>query len=158
MNAPTVEQLKAVVSPTDSPWTYLANLPFTQEANILYMLVIFGLLGAVVHYVVRWAKGEIQGSLWAYMVTDNPRRSVLAVIALLTELIGEESSGLFTTSDGHFVGWALVIAAGLKTGFLIDSIVNKATRPEWTPAQRRAEQSSDESAVKAVLPVTVDKP
>lgn len=155
MAAQTVEQLKMVIPPSDSPWSYLAHLPFTLEANILYMLILFGLVGAGIHYLVRWAKGEIQGSLWAYMFTDNPRRSVLSVIALITELVAEESAGLFMTGDGKFVGWALVIAAGLKTGFLIDSIVNKASRPEWTPAQRTAVQdAAPAEPTKAVLPVT----
>lgn len=157
MNAPTVEQLKMIVPPADSPWSYLAHLPFTLEANIFYMLVLFGIAGAVANYVVRWAKGEIQGSLFAYMFTDSPRRSVLAVIALVAELIGEQAAGLFMTADAKFVGWALVIAAGMKTGFLIDNIVNKASRPEWTPAQRKeANAAAPDEPVTAVLPIKGD--
>lgn len=154
MNSQTVEQLKAAIPPSDSPWHFLTQLPFTMEAYTLYMLLLGGLVGAGVHYLTRWAKGDIKGGLFAYMFLDNPRRSVLSLISLTSELIVEMGSGLFTTSDGGFVGWGLVLLSGLKTGFLIDAIVNKADRPEWTPEQRASAAGPTAETTNAVLPIT----
>jgi hypothetical protein len=106
-------------------WTFLAKLPFTYDAQIFYALLLGGLLGMVGHYLRRWGSGEIAGSLLDYMVRQHPRATLMAAAGIVTELAGEVGTGLFTTTEGAFVGWALVILSGIKTGYLGDSIANK---------------------------------
>lgn len=138
MNMQTVEQLKSVRPPSESLWHFLAGLPATMEAQILMALMLAGILGSVAHYLTRWAKNEIKGDLLSYLFIDNPRRSLLSAILLFSELVGEIGTGIFTSADGVFVGWGLVLLSGLKSGYAIDSIANKAERPAWTDEQRQS--------------------
>lgn len=138
MQAQTISDLKSA-APDSSPeslWHFLAGLPTTMEAQILYALLLGGLVGLAGHYVIKWTRGEIEGSLWNYMFIDNPRRSWLSITLVVGELLGEVSSGLFTTGTGQFVGWGIVLLSGLKSGYTIDSVANKSDRPEWSPEER----------------------
>lgn len=145
MNAQTVNELKSAVPPTESLWHFLAQLPGTMEAQILYALLIGGFVGMGAHYFVKWAQGDIEGSLRRYLFVDNPRRSWFAVCALITELVTEVSLGMFTSPDGAFLGWSAVLLQGLKSGYLIDSIANKGNRPVWTE-EKRAAKTADAPA------------
>lgn len=155
------EQVKS--ASVDSLWHFLAQMPATTSAQIFYGLILSGLVGMLLHYVVKWAQGDITGSLFAYLFTDNPRRSVLSLSVLVGELVGEVGAGLFTNEAGVVVGWAVVLLSGFKTGYLIDSIANKGNRPVWTVEQREKQQQSEAeipkaNAPKAVLPITGEKP
>lgn len=151
-NAKTIAQVKQA---PESLLAFLAQLPATMEAQILYGLILGGLIGMAANYVVKWAQGDIAGSLWRYMFVDDPRRSWLAICILLTELIGEVSTGLFTTTTGEFVGWGMVLLNGLKSGYFIDSAANKGGRPVWTSSQRAAAKEPD--TLIAPLPITGEK-
>lgn len=122
----------------EAPWHYLAGIPFTQQAYIFYMLTLGSIVGMIGHYISRWASGDIAGSLIDYLFRQEGRRTLLAVIGIVSWSVGEVSTGLFVNSEGIFVGWALVLLSGLKTGYTGDSIANKGTRPVWTPELRAA--------------------
>ena len=121
-NAPTVAQVK---QGPGSLWDFLLQLPATTEAQIFYGLVIGCLAGMLVHYVQKWASQEISGGLLDYLFFQYPRHTVLAVIAIGTWSAGEVASGIFVV-DGTFVGWALVLLSGVKTGYMGDALINKA--------------------------------
>lgn len=140
-NAPTIAE--ATAQP-ESLWHFLATLPTTYEAQLWYGLLLGGLLGMIAHYINGRAKGDIAGSLFDYFFRDNVWRSVGTVSAVAAELFAEIGAGLFTTKEGAFVGWGLVIAAGIKSGYLGDSLLNKGTRPVWTTEKRVAMATAKE--------------
>ena len=135
MNAQTVGQLKLAAPPNESFWHFVAGLPATMEAQILYALMAGALVGALVNFLTQWAKGEIQYGLLAYIFYDNPKRTLLSAIVLFGALVGELMSVVFVNS-GVFVGYGLVALSGFKSGYVIDNLVNKASRVEWTDEQR----------------------
>ena len=138
MDAPTIAQAKAAAP--ENLWHFLVSLPQTMEAQIWCALMLGGLVGMVGHYIRGRASGNIAGNPMDYFFRDNLWRSVMAVLAVAAELFGEIGTGIFTTSNGEFVGWGIVLLSGLKSGYGLDSLVNKATRPEWTPAKRVAQE------------------
>jgi len=121
MTAQTIAQAKH----QQTLWDFLAALPTTQEAQIFYALIIGCALGMLAHYVRQWASGNAAGGLIDYLFLASPKRTLLTVIGVVSWSAGEVATGLFTTSEGAFVGWALVILSGLKTGYAGDSIINK---------------------------------
>jgi hypothetical protein len=137
MTGPTLEQLKSSAPPSESLWHFLVQLPGTMEAQVIYAMLIGGMIGMLAHYFVKWCRGEIAGSLIAYLFVDNPRRSMLAVATLIGVLFGEFSLSTFMV-EGAVVSWGMVLFSGMKSGFLVDAVVNKGSRPEWTQAQRTA--------------------
>ena len=142
MTSPTVAQLALATPPAQSLWAFLAQLPNSMEAQILLGFMLAGILGMLGHFVVKWAYGQIAGNLIAYMFTGdkNMRRTLLATIALLSVALTAVSTGIFTTAEGVFVGWANVLWQGVLTGFGSDSVVNKGGRSIWTDEQRIAKQ------------------
>lgn len=136
MTGPTVAQLALRSPPSESLLHFLGSLPASAEAQQLYGFMLAGIVGMVAHYVVRWAYGQIEGSLWRYLFVDSPRRTLLALIGLASLAITAVSTGIFTTPDGAFTGWANVLWTGLTTGFGSDSVVNKGSRPVWSDEQR----------------------
>jgi hypothetical protein len=143
LNAPTIDQLKAATPPTESLATFLLQLPSTMEAQIFYALVLGSAIGLVGHYLRLWLEGEIEGCLADYLFKQTPKRTVLAIFAIVTWSAGEIGLGLFTTETGQFVGWGLVILSGIKTGYAGDSLVNKGQRPQWSPEQRADAAAAD---------------
>lgn len=142
MAGPTVAEVKAVSPPSESLWQFLSQLPGTMEAQILYGLILGCAVGMISHYLRRWSAGEIEGNLIDYMFKDNPRRSFLAVFGIVTWSVGEVATGIFVNDAGTFVGWAIVLLMGWKTGYTGDSLGNKADRPVWTDEQRKQERVS----------------
>lgn len=118
---------------------FLMQLPGTMEAQIFYALLIGSLVGMVAHYLVRWREGDIAGSLWAYLFYENPRRSILSIFGIITWSATEAATGLFF-HEGQFVGWALVIISGIKTGYAGDSLLNKGIRSVWSEDKREARE------------------
>ena len=121
----TIQQLRAATPPSESLGHFLQQLPFTIDAQAFYALVIAGLVGMLAHYCIKWAEGEITGSLYNYLFVDNPRRTVLAFMLLGGELLVEVASGMFISDTGQLFGWGTVMFSGLKSGYLIDSLANK---------------------------------
>ena len=136
MTAPTVAQIAVTAPPSESLWHFLAQMPASQEAQILYGFILAGIVGMIAHYIVRWAYGQIEGSLWKYLFVDSPRRTLLAFIGLAGLALTAVSTGIFTTPEGLFTGWSNVLWTGLTTGFGSDSVANKGSRPIWTDEQR----------------------
>ena len=141
MAGPTVAQIAATAQPGESLWHFLAQIPGSQDAQIWYALVFGASLGMVIHYIRRWAEQEIAGNLWDYLFCQTPRRTLLSVLGILSWSAGEVAAGLFTTAEGAFIGWALVIISGLKTGYAGDSLLNKSVRQVW-PDEKRAQKLS----------------
>ena len=135
MNAQTIAQVKAQAP--ESLWHFLANLPFTMEAQLFYGLMLAGSLGMLANYVVRWARNEITGSLRAYLFEQNPRGTVLSLCTYTGLAIGAIASNAFTFGEAAtFVGWGWVLWLGASNGLMIDNIANKGQRPIWTPEER----------------------
>ena len=126
MNAQTIAEAKVHTS----LWDFLLALPGTMEAQIFYALALGCALGTILHYTKQWLTQEASGSLWDYLFIQHPKRTAMAIFTVLSWSAGEVATGLFVTGDGVFVGWALVILSGLKTGYLGDSIVNKGNAGE----------------------------
>lgn len=144
MQAQTIAQAKLETS--ESLWHFLLALPTTMEAQLMYALLIGGAVGMLGHYIRGRSSGDIAGSILDYFFRDNVWRSIGAMASVASELFVEVGSGLFTTAEGTFVGWGLVLLSGLKTGYLGDSLVNKGTRQEWTEKKRVAVDVVDKTA------------
>lgn len=155
MNAPTLAQIAVTTPESQSLWAYLAALPTTMEAEIFYALLIGGVAGMIGHYVRARASNNIGGNPIDYFFRDNLWRSLAAMIAVAAELAGEVGSGIFTTDTGVFVGWGIVLLSGLKTGYVGDSVINKADRPTWSPEKREA---AIQVFAKDIPPVAVEPP
>lgn len=110
---------------SDSLWKFLAALPNTMEAQVFYGLLLSGTIGMAAHYFTRWAKGEIQGSLFAYLFDSYARRTSLALTVIVGMAITAITSNVFVTESGEFVGWLNVLWFGITNGYASDSIANK---------------------------------
>lgn len=134
MQSPTIQQLKTQTP--DSLWHFLAALPSSFEAQLLYGLLLAGALGMIANYTVKWAKDEITGSLWAYLFCQNFKGTMLSFFSYTGLAITSIAANIFITDAGSFVGWSTVMWFGVTNGFAVDAIANKGTRPVWTPKQR----------------------
>lgn len=120
-----------------SLWSFLQQLPSSTEAQLFYALMIAGTLGMVAHYVVKWAKKEIEGNLLCYLFWQNPRGTVLSFCAYTgVTLMAIYADPFHVGAARTFVGWGMVLWLGAFNGFAIDAIANKGQRPIWTPTQR----------------------
>jgi len=127
MSGVPIKQLKA--EHTESLWQFLSQLPGSMEAQILYGLLLAGVVGMMAHYLMRWLNGEISGSLVRYLFTDYPRRTLLAFAGIIGVALTAITSGVFETDSGEFVGWLNVLWVGLTNGYAADSVANKGARP-----------------------------
>ena len=134
-NAQTISQAHEATQ--QSLWHFLAQLPQTQEAQLLYGLILAGAVGMVANYLVKWAKGEIEGNLWCYLVKDKLRATVLSFSSYVGVAVASIAAGIFVTDGGIFVGWSTVLWFGVTNGFAVDAIANKGRRPEWSEGERR---------------------
>ena len=126
-------------------WDYLATFPGSFEAQLFSALLLSGSLGMIGNYMVKWAKNEIEGSLWCYLFHSNVRLTVLAFLSFIGLSITSISAGIFVL-EGKFIGWPAVIWFGATNGFTVDAIVNKGTRQNWTAAERDAKLNSKGTA------------
>lgn len=119
-------------APTESLWEFLSSLPATVEAQILYALLLSGVVGMMAHYFTRWAKSEIQGSLITYMFGTCVRSTALAFTVMVGSGITAITSGVFVSETGAFVGWLNVMWFGITNGYAADSIANRSPTKEAT--------------------------
>jgi hypothetical protein len=89
----------------------------SSPATVFYAC---GFAGMVAHYAKKWTRGEINLSLFEYMVKDNPKASVAAVCTCLGA-----TTAIVATGTLHGMDIPTVAALGFTTGFAIDSAVNK---------------------------------
>lgn len=130
----------------ESLWSWIFNVPSTIEAQIFAALTIGSMLGMAGHYFRQWASGDIAGSLNEYLFTTYPRRTALAIFGAVTWSAGEVGSGLFITDTGEFVGWALILISGIKTGYLGDSLANRGARPATPTGEAAAATTPPQGA------------
>lgn len=142
MDGKSVQQVVAGGQP--SLWDFLSQLPATIEAQQLYGLIISGLLGISANWVVKWARNEIEGNLFDYLLRDHPRNTVLSLASYVGFALATITAGALNGS-----GWFTVLWLGVTTGFSVDAISNKGKRSEWSEEQRQAKTAADD-AIEAV--------
>ena len=141
MTAQTMAQAK--IATPESLWHFLAALPTTMEAQILYGVLLSGVVGMVANYTVKWARGEIAGSLWQYLFLTQFRATLLSFFGYMGLAITSIAAAIFSTSDGQFVGWATVLWFGATNGFAVDAIANRGDRKAWSPEERAAKTKEE---------------
>lgn len=133
-NAQKIVDLKA--SAPDSLWDFLSVLPASFEAQILYGLLLAGLIGMIGNYTLKWARSEIEGNLLSYLFTCHPRSTLLSFSGFIGVAVASITADIFTSGQGGFVGWGNVLWFGLTNGFAVDAIANKGKRAEWSDSKR----------------------
>ncbi len=116
-------------------WQFLALFPASFEAQLFMGLMLAGTVGMIAHYALKWARGEIKGSLFCYLA-DNFRSTVLSFFTYVGIAVTAIAGGAFVDAIGGFVGWKLVLWMGISNGFTIDAVVNRTTRAIWSPMER----------------------
>lgn len=139
---PTIAQIK-FDSRQESLWAFLAKLPASFEAQMFYGVLIGGLVGMLVNYGIKWMRGEIQGSLIAYLFFHNVRGTMLSFVSAVGTGIAGITMGVFTTSNGEFTGWFNLMWIAVSNGFFWDAAANKGARPEWTAQERAIRTAGD---------------
>jgi hypothetical protein len=131
------EAWSAAVTPLGDKGTffeYARMMLASRMIGQLGVLMAAGVLGVCANYVYKWLTEQIAGSLWTYLFTEYPRRTMLSFSVYLGWAFTAISTGL--VSDA--MPWGAVINLGLTTGFAIDALVNKARRAQWTDEERQA--------------------
>lgn len=124
-------------------WYFLQQLPSSSEAQIFYALLIGGFAGMTANWFWKWARKEIDGNLFCYLVIDNPRATLVSLMAYLGLALTALYTDAFHVGDEHvFVGWSMVLWLSATNGFFIDAIANKGKTAVWTNAEREAKRES----------------
>lgn len=121
--------------------TFLSRLPASFEAQIFYAVALFGLVGMMANYSVKWMRGEIAGSLISYLFLHNIRATLLSYATTIGVGIGAITAGVFETGSGEFVGWFNVMWVSLTNGYMWDAALNAGQRAVWSPEKRQEEQA-----------------
>lgn len=82
--------------------------------------VVVGIVGMLCHYAKKWLRGEIETSLYEYLVEDHPKSTILSVGGFVGSAISLWQGGML---DG--LNLQQVILLGLTTGFSHDSALNR---------------------------------
>lgn len=134
----TIAELKQTTQ-IESLWTFLAGLPFTTEAQILYAVLIFGMIGFTGSWLVKWSSGQAACGFVGYFFRTEWRRTVATVCAYVGVMASGIGTGVFFATVGGqdvFVGWYTVLWTSITTAFSCDMGINKGKRIEWTQEQR----------------------
>ena len=134
----TIAQIQS--SNTESLWHFISQLPQSFEAQLLYGLVIAGIAGMIANYVVKWARGDIEGGLFAYLFLSHAKGTLLSFFGFVSLAITSIGAGIFSGEGGVFVGWANVLWFGLTNGFAVDAIANKGQKAVWSDGKRLDEK------------------
>lgn len=97
--------------------------------------MIAGTIGAVAHYALKWARGEIKQNPFCYAYC-NFRKLFLSLCVYVGVCTGLIVGDAFIGEYGGFVGWKIVFWTGITNGFTIDAIVNRTERARWTIEER----------------------
>lgn len=84
------------------------------------MFVAASVLGMMLHYVKKWARGETISSFTGYMFKDYIGYSITAMVALAGADAAILMSGTIPT-----MGVGLASVMGVMTGYTVDSAANK---------------------------------
>lgn len=120
-----VQKMGEIKGGSESLWEFARRAPAAFEAQIFYAVLIFGGLGMLANYAVKWMRREIEGSLIIYLFR-NFRSTALAFSTTMGVGIAAITSGVFETSDGMFVGWFNVMWTSLMNGFMWDAALNRS--------------------------------
>lgn len=107
IEAKKIAQIKA----DETLWSFIVKIPTSLEAQLLYALVISGLIGMIASWLWKWSQGQADSSHWTKKY----------VIGQLLWLVGSSVTAIFVvgfqTEDGVFFGWMSVLWAGAFAGF-----------------------------------------
>lgn len=123
---------------------FLAALPGSWDMQLFIGFMMAGLFGMVAHFLLKWARDEIKGSLPRYLC-ENPKRLTLSGLTLVSFAMTAVANNMFATDFGVFVGWKLVLYTGWSAGFSIDVLVNRTPRTPWSFEERLNKISDKES-------------
>ena len=95
------------------------TLPTWLPVNLVYFMFA-GLFGLAANYVNMSGKGQIEGSLYRYLVVDRPGRTLASILALL-------AAGFAAVAVGGLEDMKITtaVAAGFTSGWAIDAGVNR---------------------------------
>lgn len=82
----------------------------------------FGMFGIVIHWLVKFFKGDIAINLFTYLFINNFKATCLTVLGLVVGEFLSYSSGI-VSSDTPF---QTLIGIGFMSGYTADSALNKA--------------------------------
>lgn len=86
------------------------------------LVLVMGLCGMLSHYLKKFVRKEIEGSLLDYFVHDHGRASIGALVTL----VGAVATAIFTHMfDG--MAFEQVVMAAFTLGYTCDSAVNQST-------------------------------
>lgn len=151
---PSVAELKGQVHGLDDLVNFLTQIPTSQEAAILYALVLMLPLGMFASWLVKYAvlKTVDDGPI-SYFFKSHSRRTLGTVVAFFSACLLALTTGLFE-NDGLFTGWYSVFWTGLNAAFSADMGINKGTQGGWTESEREAERAKLAAAELDKLPKT----
>lgn len=133
------EALAALAVPVKGTFfEYLRTMIASTMIAQWTVLVVAGVLGVCANYAYKWLTEQIAESLWKYLFTDFPRRTLLSFAVYAGWTVIAISTGLVSDS----MPWGALINLGVTTGFSVDALVNKAQRSQWTDEQRAAKNAA----------------
>lgn len=100
------------------------------------ILTVTTFAGVIAHFLKLWREGEIAGNLIDYLVRDNPRATVAALMGAYGAVAGAYLMGQF--GDAHsLVTLKQVLMPVFLAGYVGDSALNKSapTHPDVAPHQ-----------------------
>jgi hypothetical protein len=86
------------------------------------------LAGSFGHYLKKWVRGEIVGSLYRYLFVDHPRATVSMVFTLLGTV-----GGMFLAKQVQTLDLSQLLALSITTGYTVDSVTNRGATGDGTP-------------------------
>ena len=92
------------------------------EAQRFYLFVVVGLIGFFSHYLKKWLREEITGSLWKYLFRDKPKATGLAIFTFVG------------TAFAMFIGGQIpaetntLLMLAFTTGYMVDSAMNSGVK------------------------------
>lgn len=90
----------------------------------LAVFIAVGALGACSHWLKKWLRNEIAGSLFDYLFRDHPKDTGLALFTLVGLACTAWLGGQLDTLDLRSL-----ISMGFLAGYTVDSAINKAAAP-----------------------------
>lgn len=100
------------------------TIDLNNTVHLSAVVIGSGLLGLITHPIVKWAKKDIDGSPWNYLVRDHFRATVASVIALVSAAVAALASDLF-----HGMSLLQIVVMAFPYGYANDSAINKGTPP-----------------------------
>lgn len=89
-----------------------------------FVFLVCGAVGASCHYLKKWLRDEIQGSLIRYLVVSHPKDTVLSVMTFFGAACAMHLGGQLAELTAQ-----ALIMLGFTTGYTVDSAVNKGDAP-----------------------------